>query len=144
MATRVPSRPMRLIALLFALLIVCASPAVAGDDVATAQSIIRSQVEAFARDDAAAAYSYAAPGIHERFPQADIFLGIVRDSYAPVYRHKSFEFGEARVADGKIALMVHIIDADGVPWEALYTLEQQDDGSLKISGCMLIKSGQGV
>jgi len=27
---------------------------------------------------------------------------------------------------------------------ALYTLEQEPDGSLKISGCMLIKTGQGV
>jgi hypothetical protein len=135
---------MRLSALLLAFLIVCASPVVAGDDVAAAQSIIRSQVEAFARDDAAAAYSYASPGIHEMFPQADAFLGMVQHSYAPVYRHKSFEFGEARAADGKIALRVHIVDSEGVPWEALYTLEQQSDGSIKISGCMLIKSGQGV
>ena len=56
----------------------------------------------------------------------------MRSNYAPVYRHKRFEFGEARAADGKIAQAVHIVDSDGVPWEALYTLEQQDDGSLKI------------
>jgi hypothetical protein len=135
---------MRRFALLFAFLIACVSPATAADDVAAAQSVIRSQVEAFARDDAAAAYSYAAPVIHERFPEAEIFLGIVRNSYAPVYRHKSFQFGAARAADGKIAQQVHIVDSDGVPWDALYTLEQQDDGSLKISGCMLIKTGQGV
>ena len=135
---------MRRFALLFAFLIVYASPATAADDVATAQSIIRSQAEAFARDDAVAAYSFASPEIRQRFPQADIFLGIVQNNYAPVYRHKSFEFGEARSADGKIAQQVHIIDAEGVPWEALYTLEQQSDGSLKISGCMLIKTGQGV
>jgi hypothetical protein len=135
---------MRIIALLFAFLIVCVSPAVAGDDVAAAQGVIRSQAEAFARDDAAAAYGYAAPEIHELYPQADAFLGMVAHSYAPVYRHKSLEFGEARAADGKIAQQVHIVDADGVPWEALYTLEQQADGSLKISGCALIKTGQGV
>jgi Domain of unknown function (DUF4864) len=135
---------MRRFALLFAFLIVYASPATAADDVATAQSIIRSQAEAFARDDAVAAYSFASPEIRQRFPQADIFLGIVQNNYAPVYRHKSFEFGEARSADGKIAQQVHIIDAEGVPWEALYTLEQQSDGSLKISGCMLIKAGQDV
>jgi hypothetical protein len=69
---------------------------------------------------------------------------MVQHSYAPVYRHKSFEFGEARSADGKIAQAVHIVDSDGVPWEALYTLEQQSDGSIKISGCVLIKSGQGA
>jgi hypothetical protein len=135
---------MRIIALFFAFLIVCVSPAVASDDVATAQGIIRSQAEAFARDDAAAAYAYAAPEIHQLYPQADAFLGMVAHSYAPVYRHKSFEFGEARSADGKIAQLVHIVDADGVPWDALYTLEPQGDGGLRISGCVLIKTGQGV
>jgi hypothetical protein len=135
---------MRLYALLFAFLSAFASPAAADDDVAAAQAIIRSQVAAFERDDATAAYSYADPGIHEMFPEAQAFLGMVQHSYAPVYRHKSFEFGEARAADGKIIQQVHIVDSDGVPWEALYTLEQQGDGSIKISGCMLIKTGQGA
>ena len=135
---------MRIIALLFAFLIVCVSPAVAGDDVAAAQGVIRSQAEAFARDDAAAAYAFAAPGIHEMFPRPEIFLKMVQQSYAPVYRHRSFEFGEARAADGKIAQQVHIVDTDGVAWEALYTLEVEPDGSLRISGCVLIKVGQGV
>jgi hypothetical protein len=135
---------MRIIALLFAFVVLLGSHARAGDDVAAAQGVIRSQAEAFARDDAAAAYGYAAPEIHELYPQADAFLGMVAHSYAPVYRHKSFEFGEARSADGKIAQQVHIVDADGVPWEALYTLEQQGDGTLKIVGCALIKMGQGV
>jgi hypothetical protein len=135
---------MRLFAPLFVVLIALASPASAGDDVTAAQSVIRSQAEAFARDDAAAAYSFASPEIHQRFPRADLFLGMVQNSYAPVYRHRSFEFGEVLAADGKIAQQVHIVDSDGVPWVALYTLEQQSDGSLKISGCMLIKTGQGV
>ncbi|THD71488.1 MAG: DUF4864 domain-containing protein [Bradyrhizobium sp.] len=135
---------MRALVLLLTLLTALASPAGAADDIAAAQAIIRSQVEALGRDDAAAAYSYAAPAIHEIFPQADIFLGMVQRSYAPVYRHKSFEFGEARVADGTIAQHVHIIDAEGVPWEALYTLELEPDGSVKITGCVLIKTGQAV
>jgi hypothetical protein len=135
---------MRRLIPLFAFLILCTLPAAAADDAAAAQSVIRSQVEAMARDDAATAYSYAAPAIQQRFPEANLFLGMVQQNYAPVYRHKSFEFGEVRAVDGKIAQAVHIVDAEGVPWEALYTLEQQDDGSLKISGCMLIKTGQGV
>ena len=135
---------MRTFILLAALLIGLASPACAADDIATAQNIIRSQVEALGRNDAATAYSYAAPAIKGIFPQADIFLYMVQNSYAPVYRHKSFEFGEARVADGKVAQRVHIIDAEGVPWEALYTLEQQPDGSVKIIGCVLLKAGQAV
>jgi Domain of unknown function (DUF4864) len=135
---------MRAFILLAALLIGLGAPARAGNDLATAQGVITSQVEAFGRDDAATAYSYAAPGIQGMFPQPDIFLSMVQRNYAPVYRHKRFEFGEAQVADGKIAQRVNIIDADGEAWEALYTLEQQPDGSLKIIGCVLIKAGQAV
>ena len=133
---------MRVLILLAALLIGLGAPACAADDVTAAQNVIRSQEQAFSRDDPAAAYSHAAPAIQSIFPDAETFMAMVRNSYAPVYRHKSFEFGEARVADGKIAQRVHIVDAEGVPWEALYTLEQLPDGSLKITGCMLLKAGQ--
>jgi hypothetical protein len=133
---------MRALVLLAALLIGLCAAAHAADDVATAQSVIRSQEQAFGRDDPAAAYSHAAPAIQGIFPDAETFMAMVRNSYAPVYRHKSFEFGEARAADGKIAQRVHILDTDGVPWEALYTLELQPDGSLKITGCVLLKAGQ--
>ena len=54
---------MRALFLLAVLLITLAAPARAGDDVAAAQGVIHSQVEAFSRDDAAASYSYAAPAI---------------------------------------------------------------------------------
>jgi hypothetical protein len=135
---------MRTLSVLAIVLLSLAAPARAADDVAAAQGVIRSQVEAFSRDDAAAAYSYAAPAIREIFPQADIFMSMVRNLYAPVYRHKRFEFGEARVSDGTIAQRVHIVDADGIPWEALYTLELQPDGSVKITGCVLLNAGQPV
>jgi hypothetical protein len=135
---------MRALILAVALLIGLAAPACAADDIAAAQATIRAQAEAFGRDDAAAAYGYAAPAIQGMFPQAEIFMNMVRNGYAPVYRHRSFEFGEGQVSDGAIAQRVHIIDADGVAWEVLYTLEQQPDGSLKITGCSLLKAGQAV
>ena len=135
---------MRALALLVALLIGLAAPACATDDVAAAQNVIRAQEQAFGRDDATAAYSHAAPAIKQIFPEASIFMMMVQQAYPPVYRHKSFEFGEARSADGQIAQRVHIVDANGEAWEALYTLEQQPDGSLKITGCSLLKAGQAV
>ena len=135
---------MRALVLLVAFLVGLASPAFAADDVAAAQAAIRSQAEAFGRDDAATAYSFAAPTIQGMFPQAEIFMRMVQQGYAPVYRHKSFEFGEARVTGDQVAQRVHIVDANGEAWEALYTLERQADGSLKIVGCMLIKAGQAV
>ena len=135
---------MRTSALLVALTIALrAVPAFAGD-VTTAQGVIRAQEQAFARDDAAAAYSHAAPAIKEIFPAPDIFMSMVQNGYAPVYRHKSFEFGESKSDGNWIAQRVHIVDANGEAWEALYTLEQQADGSYKITGCSLLKAGQAV
>ena len=135
---------MRSLLLVAALLCGLTFPASAADDVATAQDVIRSQEQAFGRDDAASAYSFAAPAIRKKFPNADTFMHMVQDVYAPVYRHRSFEFGEARSDSGWIAQRVHIIDADGEAWEALYTLERQPDGSFKITGCSLLKAGQSV
>ena len=134
---------MRAIVLLLAVLLGLASPSRA-DDVSAAQSVIRAQEQAFGRDDAAAAYSHAAPEIRQQFPQADSFMQMVQRGYPPVYRHKSFEFGEARSDGGRVAQRVHIVDDNGEAWEAMYTLEQQPDGSLKITGCSLLKAGQAV
>ena len=135
---------MRLAALLVVLnLALCAAPTLAAD-VTAAQGVIRAQEQAFGRDDATGAYSYAAPAIREMFPAPDIFMSMVQNGYAPVYRHKSFEFGDSRSEGGSIAKHVHIIDANGEAWEALYTLEQQRDGSYKITGCSLLKAGQAV
>ena len=134
---------MRAVVLLLGILLGFTTPVFA-DDVAAAQSVIRAQEQALGRDDAAAAYSHAAPEIRQLFPQADIFLQMVQQGYPPVYRHKSFEFGEARADGGRIAQRVHIVDDNGEAWEAMYTLEQQADGSLKITGCSLLKAGQAV
>lgn len=134
---------MRALVLVMAFLIGLGSPALA-DDVSAAQGVIRAQEQAFGRGDAAAAYSHAAPAIKQIFPEPDIFLQMVQQAYPPVYRHRSFEFGEARAAGGQIAQRVHIVDDNGEAWEALYTLEQQPDGSLKITGCSLLKAGQAV
>ena len=135
---------MRAIVLLLMLALGLVPAARAADDVAAAQSVIRSQEQAFSRGDAAAAYSHAAPAIRQIFPQADIFMMMVQQAYPPIYRHRSFEFGEARAVDGSIAQRVRIVDENGEAWEALYTLEQQPDGSLKITGCSLLKAGQAV
>jgi uncharacterized protein DUF4864 len=135
---------MRIAALLVILSIACSPLTARADDVSTAQSVIRAQEQAFVHDDATAAYSYAAPAIKQIFPAPDIFMSMVQNGYAPVYRHKSFEFGDSKSEGSSVAQRVHIIDANGEAWEALYTLEQQADGSYKITGCSLLKAGQAV
>lgn len=130
---------MRAIVLLVAILMGLASP-VHADDVKAAQAMIRAQDEAISRDDAAAAYSFAAPAIKGLFPQAEIFMAIVRQGYAPLYKPRSFEFGETKTTAEGLSQLVFIIDADGAAWEALYLIEKQPDGSLKINGCTLKKA----
>jgi len=118
-------------------------PAVcAADDAGSAQAVISSQLEAIGRDDADAAYSYAAPAIQGLFTRPDIFMNMVRQGYAPLVRPKRFTFGKSALFDGKIMQHVHIVDGDGVAWEALYTLEQQPDGTFKITGCSLLKADE--
>jgi Domain of unknown function (DUF4864) len=134
---------MRFVALLILAFLSFAAAAHA-DDVANAQAAIRAQEQAFGRNDASTAWSYASPAIKKLFPRADIFMSMVQNSYAPVWRHKSFEFGEARTEGRWVAQRVHIVDQDGEAWEAMYTLEQDADGNWEITGCSLLKAGQSV
>ncbi|MDB5549746.1 MAG: hypothetical protein JWP21_3193 [Tardiphaga sp.] len=128
---------MKLIICFVALLLSFGSPVMAADDVAAAQGIIRAQLDALDRDDAAGAYAHASPDIRGLFPEPDSFMAMVRRNYAAVHHHKSFEFGDSRAAAGRVIQEVRIVDTDGVPWQAIYTLEQQPDGSFKITGCTL-------
>lgn len=130
---------MRFLILFLALFVGFVAPMRAADDATAGQSIIRSQEEAIGRDDAVAAFSFAAPSIRSIFQDAETFMSMVRKGYAPIYRHKSFDFGLSRTVEGKLAQSVTIVDAEGVSWEALYILEQQPDGTVKISGCTLSK-----
>lgn len=134
---------MRILVPLVLLMALLMHPAEAAD-ASAAQSVIRAQEQALARDDGATAYAQAAPEIQALFPSVDIFMSMVKSGYPPVYRHRSFEFGAAQVEDGSIAQRVHIVDAEGEAWEALYTLRTQPDGSLRITGCSLLKTGQSV
>jgi hypothetical protein len=130
----------RLLIFLIICLVGTAAFAAERDDIPSAQSVIRAQEQAFARDDAATAYGFASPAIQSFYRSPDGFMSMVRNGYAPVYRYRSFVFGEARIVEGKIMQAVQIVDADGAAWDALYTLETQSDGSLKISACILKKA----
>ena len=132
----------RPVAALLALLLLfagAASAQTAAPDGKMLQGIVKSQIEAFRHDDAAGAYGFASPGIQAMFPTPDIFLGMVRQAYPPVYKPSSIAFGDvAQTPAGPVA-RVFLTAADGSNWIALYTFQQQPDGSWKISGCQLLK-----
>jgi Domain of unknown function (DUF4864) len=107
---------------------------------ARSQATIERQLDAFARDDAEAAYALADPTIKEMFVDADHFMAMVRDRYAPVYRHRSVEFCDFAELGDEASLKATLVDNDNVVWTALYSLRREANGDWLISGCVLVKS----
>ncbi len=128
----------------FALLLLSMAPghaqSLAPADEAAVKEAITGQLQAFATDNDAGAYAYAAPLVKGIFPDTDTFMAMVKKGYQPVYRSKSHSFGEAFVDNlGRPAQRVIINAADGKRYEAVYTMERQPDGTWKIAGCYLIE-----
>lgn len=105
------------------------------------QSIITGQIDAFQADDGARAYEFAAPMIRRIFPNPDMFMAMVRKGYPQVYRPQSYRFGEAGFsASGRPTQRITIVGPDGISYEAIYTMEQQPDGSWQINGCAIVRA----
>ena len=104
------------------------------------RAIVERQFEAFARDDAEAAYALADPEIKEKFVDADHFLAMVRELYPPVYRHRSVEFGAFEESGDEASLKATLVDNDSVEWTALYSFRRKENGDWLISGCILVRS----
>src|SRR4051794_21302426 len=94
-------------------------------DAASFRQIISGQIAAFNADDGAKAWSYAAPSIRQIFPTPEIFMSMVKSGYQPVYRQKSFSFGEVTQSADHPVQHVTIVDANGNVWEALYSMQKQ-------------------
>jgi hypothetical protein len=107
---------------------------------ASSRAIIERQLDAFARDDAEAAYALAAPTIKQMFADADHFMAMVRDHYGAVYRHRSVEFGAFKESDDEASLEATLVDNDNVVWTALYSFRRVSNGDWLISACVLVKS----
>ena len=104
------------------------------------RSVIEAQLAAFAKDDAAKAFSFAAPNIRSSLKSADKFMAMVRASYPVVYRPASTLFLPAQV-DGMQALQkVQMSDAKGEAWIAVYTLEKQKNKAWRITGCLVVEN----
>ena len=132
---------MRAFALLLLMCLAAAPARAEGEtsiaDAAAVEEIIRSQLDAFNRDDGAAAFGFASPGIQAKFQTVETFMAMVQTGYAPVYRSAAAEFGELRVVGGRLVQEVVVTGQDGARALAVYTLARQPDGSLKIDGCTL-------
>jgi Domain of unknown function (DUF4864) len=116
-------------------------PALAGADLppgdrAAIAAAIQKQFDAFSRDDGDAAFAQAAPEIRQMFGEADTFMRMVKQSYAPVYRHREATFTD--IKDGPTQV-VTITGEDGRHWLAFYQMVLGEDGVWRIKGCNLIE-----
>ena len=68
-------------------------------------------------------------------------MAMVRQGYPPVYRPRSVDFRELVTSEGRIVQKVLFVGPDGVPVIAEYFMERQPDGSWRIDGCRLDRSG---
>jgi hypothetical protein len=107
---------------------------------ASSRAIVERQFDAFQRDDGEAAYALAAPTIKGMFSDADQFMAMVRDDYAPVYRHRSADFGAFKESGDDASLEATLVDNDNVVWTALYSFRRGPSGDWLISGCILAKA----
>jgi hypothetical protein len=108
-------------------------------DRAAIRDVIERQIEAFRRDDGAAAFAFASPAIKRMFGTPETFMDMVRGGYPQVYRPRSVGFGDLLRADDVLVQLVDIVGPDGLPVVAVYEMERQPDGSWQINGCRLLR-----
>ncbi len=120
---------------LFSAIAPAAAEPVSAADTKAVRAVVEAQLAAFAADDAKRAFSYAAPSIREMFGTPERFVAMVRAGYPVVYRPSNVNFLLPVWVDGQLVQGVHLTDADGALWLALYRLERQADKSWRISGC---------
>lgn len=118
---------------------VTAADVVSRTDAAAIRDVIERQMEAFRRDDGAAAFALATDGIRERFGSAATFLEMVRRAYPAVYRPGSVQFEKPETLEGAIVQPVRLTDAEGRAWLALYPMQRRPDGQWRINGCQLTR-----
>ena len=103
--------------------------------------VITAQIDAFRHDDATAAFALASPGIQHKFGDSTHFIDAVRQAYPQVYRPRSFRFSALKDEGGSVTQRVEVVGPDGALVTAVYDLEHEADGSWRISGCSLVRSG---
>ena len=102
------------------------------------RAVVEAQLAALARDDAATAFSFAAPNVREAVGTAGRFMDMVRKSYPAIYRPASTAFLKPEDHHGQVIQRVQLMDEDGSAWLALYSLQRQKDKSWRITGCQVI------
>lgn len=127
------------LALLLAAVPAQAAPFTAADE-KSVRGVVENQLAAFARDDAAKAFSFAAPNVREAVGNAAGFMAMVRKDYPVVYRPGSVAFLKAEGKGDQAIQRVQMTDAGGASWLAVYSLERQRNKAWRITGCAVVEN----
>jgi hypothetical protein len=114
--------------------------ALSAKDEKEVQTVVQSQLTAFAKDDADKAFSYAAPELRKSIGSSAAFMAMVKGSYPVVYRPASVAFLKPESTGDDIIQRVQMLDASGASWLAVYSLQRQKDKTWRISGCVLVEN----
>ena len=109
-------------------------------DARAVRQVVEAQLEAFAADDAARAFSYASASIQAQFGDANNFMVMVRNGYPMMVRAATVSFFQAQVelgTQGTVTQPVQLRDREGRLWKATYLLERQTGAGWRISGCVV-------
>ncbi len=105
-----------------------------GPEQQAAIAVIQNQIDALSRSDGAAAYSYAAPIIKQKFRSAEMFMTMVRQGYGILIDPAGVEYLDLRTMAGDLMQAVRVLGRDGVSKILIYQMQLQEDGIWKIAG----------
>ena len=112
--------------------------ALSAEDEKNIRSVVQGQLDALAKDDAATAFSFAAPNVRDAFVTAPRFLDMVQRGYPVVIRPASVAFLQVEGKSGLAFQRVQMTDQAGEPWLASYSLARQKNGAWRITGCSVV------
>lgn len=104
------------------------------------QTVVQSQLAAFASGDANKAFSYAVPELRKTIGNASAFMEMVKNGYPVVYRPASVAFLKPEGSGDDAVQRVQMLDASGASWLAVYSLQRQKDKTWRISGCAVVEN----
>ena len=114
--------------------------ALSAKDEKAVQTVVQSQLAAFAKNDANKAFSYAAPELRKTIGSASAFMAMVKSGYPVVYRPASVAFLKPEGTADDVVQRVQMTDASGTSWLAVYSLQRQKDKTWRISGCTVVEN----
>ena len=104
------------------------------------RTTIADQLAALRGGDALRAFSFASAGIQEQFGDADIFLAMVRGSYAALLDARYTEFLEGAVIDAHTIQPLRLVLSDETVLVALYEMQRDERNGWRIAGCVIAPS----